>query len=211
MGFADGAANARDRLGLWGFGGGGHGWIPVKNAPTTVAAEHFAFAQLVPHLRANAHAAAGALLVVDAGNAGAARAGEPVVANEPVGANERTEGLTFGIQGGEFGGVFLLAFCCADARFVECAGEGFHLRARFGESSFRSFGTLKAREFFVFEAIGFRGFESDFMLDCRSLLGSLDDVKLGAEANSLLAVRGDLAIETGAERFFSCEGRREFG
>jgi len=49
------------------------------------------------------------------------------------------------------------------------------------------------------------------MLDCARLLGRLDDVKLGTEANALLAVRGDLAIKTGAERFFPREGRGGFG
>jgi len=203
MRFTDGAANAGDGLRLRRFCGRGHGRIPVKNAPATVAGEHFAFAQLVPHLGADTHAAAGTLLVVDAGNAGAAGAREPVVANEPVGANEGTQGFALGIQCREFGGVFLLAFRCADAGFVEGAGEGFHLGTGFGESSFRGFGSFKAREFLVFEAISFGGFKGDFMLDCGRLLWSLDDVQLGAEADGLLTVGRYLAIKAGAERFFS--------
>jgi len=122
MGLADSAANAGNRLGLRSFRGRGHGWIPVKNAAATVAGKQHAFAQLVPHLGPDAHAAADTLLIVDAGEAGAFGAGEAIVANKPLGTDERTEGFSLGIQDGEFGGEFLLAGCGADTGFFECAG-----------------------------------------------------------------------------------------
>ncbi len=155
MRFADGTTHAGNCLGPGSFGGRGHGWIPVQYAPATIAGEHFAFAELVPHLRPDAHAAAGALLVVDAGDAGAAGAGEAVVADEPLSTDERTEGFALGIQGGEFGGELLLAGCGAHTGLFEGAGEGFHLGSGSSESGFGSFSTLQAGEFLVFQAIGF--------------------------------------------------------
>ena len=74
-GLAGSAAGAGNGFGLRRFGGGSHGRVPVKDSAATVAGEQLALAELVPDLRANAHAAAGALLIVGAGQAGAAGGG----------------------------------------------------------------------------------------------------------------------------------------
>ena len=101
---AGGAAGAGDRLGLRSFGGGGHGGIPVEDAAATVAGEQLALAELVPGLRADAHAAAGALLIFGAGQAGAAGGGEAVETGEPLGLDERPQGFALGVEGVELSG-----------------------------------------------------------------------------------------------------------
>src|ERR1700690_2675078 len=85
IGFWDAGSCGGSVFGLRRFGRGSHGRVPIKKPAATVAGEHFTLAKLVPHLRADAHAASGALLVVDASKAGATGTGEPVKANEPLG------------------------------------------------------------------------------------------------------------------------------
>ncbi len=63
------AAGAGDGRGLRRFRRGSHGGIPVEDAAATIAGEQLAFAELVPHLGADAHATAQALLIIDAGEA----------------------------------------------------------------------------------------------------------------------------------------------
>ena len=70
--FARSAAGAGNQFRLRRFGSCGNRRIPVEQAAATVAAEQLALAKLVPDLRAHAHAAAGALLILGAGDAGAA-------------------------------------------------------------------------------------------------------------------------------------------
>jgi len=71
-GFAWGAAGAGNRLWPRSLGCRLHSRVPVKKATATVACEKFALAELVPGLRANAHPAASALLVLSASDSGAA-------------------------------------------------------------------------------------------------------------------------------------------
>lgn len=59
-----------------------------------------AFAQLVPDLRAQAHAAAGTLLIFGAGNGGAARGDEAIETREPVRVNRLADECAGGIQRG---------------------------------------------------------------------------------------------------------------
>ena len=59
-------------LGLGSLGGGSHGRVPIEQAAATVAGEELTFAELVPHLRADAHSAAGTLLIFGKGEAGSA-------------------------------------------------------------------------------------------------------------------------------------------
>ena len=106
-----------------GFGGGRHGRVPIEQAAATVAGEQLALAKLVPGLRANAHAAAGALLIINAGKAGAARGGEAVEADEPLGLDQRAEGFALGVEGGQFGVELLLAEGDAGAGLVQGAGQ----------------------------------------------------------------------------------------
>lgn len=204
--FWDTGARGGNVLGLRGFGGGGHGRVPVEQAAATIAGQQFAFAELVPHLGSDAHAATCALLVFRAGEAGAAGAGEAVEANEPFRLNELTKRFAFGIERGQFGGELVLADCDAGTGFVEGGGEGFDLGASDGERGFLGLRALKAGKLFIFEVISFGDFESDFVLDGVGLLGSLYGVELSAEANCLMAVCGDFAFETGAEGFFAVEG-----
>lgn len=109
MGFVDARARGGGVLRLGGFRGRGHCRVPVEEAAATVAAEQLAFAKLIPHLGSNAHAAPGALLIVDAGQAGAAGAGETVIPSEPLRLDEGTERFALGVEGGQPGGVLLMA------------------------------------------------------------------------------------------------------
>ena len=117
---------------MGGFRGRSHGRVPVEEAAATVAGEQLAFAELIPHLWADAHAAAGALLVIDAGETGAAGAEESIVAHKHFGLDERTEGLALSVERGQFGGMFLLAEGDAGAGLVEGNGVGFNLSAGVG-------------------------------------------------------------------------------
>ena len=205
MGLCDARACGGGVLGFRSFGSGRHGRVPVEQAAATVAGEKFALAELVPHLGADAHAAAGALLVIDAGDAGAARAGEAVIANKTVGLDERTEGFALEGEGGQFGGDLLVAKGCAGTGFVQGGSKRFHAGAGRGEAGFLSFTALQAGEFFVFKSLGFGGLKGDFVLKGSGLLWGLYGVELGAEACGLLAVGGDVAIKAGAERFLAGE------
>jgi len=210
-GFADGAAGAGNGLRLGRFGSGRHGRVPVEQPAATVAGEQFALAQLVPGLGTHAHAAAGALLVFDAGQAGAAGAGEAVVADEPFGPDERAEGLALGVERGHFGVDLLLAKRGAGAGFVQGGGEGFHLRARGGQRGFLRLAALQAGELLVFQALGLLQGKLQLVLDGGGLRGVGDRILLDAEAGSLLAVAGDLALQAGAQRILAAEGGGSLG
>ena len=192
------------------LGCGGHGGVPVEEAAATVAGEQFAFAELVPGLGADAHAAGGALLIFSAGEAGALGDGEAIVADEVFFVDEGAEGLAFDGQSGEFGVVLLLALGGAGADFIERAGEGLDLGAGGGEGGLLRLSALEAGELLVFKALGLGLREFDLVLDGLSLGGGGDGVELGAEAGDLLAVAGDLAIELGAEGIFAREGAGGF-
>jgi len=56
-----------------------------------------------------------------------------------------------------------------------------------------------------------RRIQRQFRVDGRSLLGGLYGVELGAEADGLLAVGGDLALKTAAQRFLPVESIGGFG
>jgi hypothetical protein len=198
-------------FGLRSFWDWGHGWVPVEEATATVAGEQLALAKLIPRLRPDAHAAAGALLVVDAGDSGAAGAGEAIVADEHFGLDERAERLALSVESDQFGGMFLLAEGNAGSGIVEDDGLGFNLGAGGGERGFLGFSALEAGKFFILEAIGLRGFKGNFVLDGVGLLWSFHGVELRAEAGGLLAMGGDFAIETGAERLLAGESGRGFG
>jgi hypothetical protein len=206
VGFWDAGSGGGGVLGLGGFWSGGHGRVPVEEAAATVAGEQLAFAKLVPHLGADAHAAAGTLLIFREGEAGATGAGDAVKADEVFGLDERTEGVALSVESGELGGELLVAEGGAGAGFFKGGGEGFDLGTSGGERGFLRLSALQAGELFIFEAIGFRGFEGDFVLDGVGLLGGFYRVELGAETSYLLAVGGDLAIETGAERLLVADG-----
>src|ERR1700735_1138754 len=107
--FARGAAGAGKHFGLRRFGCGLQSRVPIEQAVATVAAEQLALAELVPGLRAHAHAAGGALLVYGKGDGGAARGGDSVEAGEPFGFDSRAENISSGIECGEFGQELLLA------------------------------------------------------------------------------------------------------
>ena len=180
VGTCGGAAGTGDWLGLRRFGRGRHGWIPVKEPAATVAGEQLALAKLVPDLRAYAHAAAGALLIIGARDGQCHASGESVEAREPSGS---MSGRSFAVVrrvrqaqrsvpfGGERRGPAAFKLC----------GRRLHLGSKLGERSFLSFRALKAGEFFVFEAVGFSGCELDFMLDGLGLFRRFNGVELGAK------------------------------
>ena len=203
-------------LGLGRFGGRSHRRIPIEQAAATIARQQFAFAKLVPHLGSDTHAAAGALLVFRARQAGAARAGETVKADQRLRLNQRAQSVAFGVERGQFGGKLALAEGDADAGLVECPGQQLNLGAGGCQHGFVRIGALQARKLLIFQAIGFRSLEGDLMLYCGRLLWSLYGIELGAEADCFLAVSRDLAFQAGAQRFLAIErvgggGRLAFG
>jgi hypothetical protein len=117
--------------------------------------QQFALAKLIPHLGAHAHAAAGALLVINAGDSRAARAGEPVIAEENVWLDKRAKGFTLQVEDGQFGCEFLLTKGGAHANFLKRRSEFFNVYAGRGEGSFQGFSALQADELLTFEAISF--------------------------------------------------------
>lgn len=150
VGFAGGAASAGDWLGLGGFGRGGHGRVPIDNAAATVAGEQLALAKLVPDLRPDAHSAAHALLIVDAGEACSARGAEAIEAGEPFGLDERAKGFALGVEGFKLSGEFPLAESNASAGFLVSGRLDFNLAARLGEGGFLSFSALETGELLIF-------------------------------------------------------------
>ena len=202
MGLADARPSRGLGLRLRSLGSRLHGRVPKNQAAATVAGEQFALAKLVPRLRANAHAAAGALLIVDAYDSRAAGAGEPVVANKNLRLDERAKDLAFNVEDRQCGVELLLTARNAGADFFQRRGQGFHTGARRGQCRFLGLGALQAGEVFALQPLGFGIGESDFVLDGRGLLRSLYGVELGAEARDLLAMRCNLAIEPRAQQFF---------
>ena len=162
-------------------------------------------------MRAHAHAAAGALLIFGAGDAGAAGGGDAVEAGQPVGIESRADGFALGVESGEFGGELLLAGGHAGADAIHLGGKQLHLGAGLGQRGFLRLGALQAGVFLIFQALGFGGFELDLVLDGRGLLGSGHGVELGAESGGLLAVGVDLALQAGAQRVFAAERGRGVG
>lgn len=205
MGLAGSAACAGDWLWLGGFGCGRHGRVPVNDAAATVAGEQLAFAELIPHLGPDTHAAAYALLIVDAGQTGSAGGAEAIEAGEPFGLDERAEGFALGVQSFKLSSEFPLAVSNAGAGFLVSGRLDFNLAAGPGEGGLLGFSTFEAGELLVFEAFGLAGLEVNLVLDGGGLFRSLYGVELGAESGGLLAVFCNLALEAGAERFLAAE------
>lgn len=204
------APGARDGFRLRGLGGGSHGRIPVEDATATVAGEHLALAELVPHLGPNAHAAACALLIINACDARSAGRVDAVKPSEPFGFDKRPQRFPLSSESGELGGELLLAEADACAGLVERGRHGFNLNACLGQDGFLGFGALEAGEFFILEAICLRGFKCDLVLDGGSLFGSLYRVELGFKAGAFLAMLCDLALEPSTQRFLATERAGSF-
>lgn len=154
MGLTRCATDAGDGLGLRRLGRGSHGGIPVENAAATIAGEQLAFAELVPHLGANAHAAAQTLLIIDAGQARASRGVNAIKAGEPLRFNEGTQGIALDVECFNLGCEFLLPSGDARLGFLKGAGKNFNLGAGLGEHGFQRLSAFEAGELFVFAAIG---------------------------------------------------------
>jgi hypothetical protein len=210
-GFTRSAAGAGNCFGLGCFGNGLHCRVPIDKAAAAVAGEQLALTKLVPGLRANAHAASGALLILGAGDSGAASACDAVEAHQPIGFNGRTDGLAGSIEASELGRELLLASADMNACGFKSFRKGFNLGARLRENGFLSFGAIEAGEFLVFQPVGFRSRELNLVFDGRGLLRGLDGIELSAEALGLLAVSVDLAFQAGAERFFPAQCPGGFG
>jgi hypothetical protein len=189
------------------FGRGSHRRVPVKDSIATVAGEQLALAQLIPHLGTDAHAAAHTLLIVYAGQTGAAGGAETVETGEPLRFDERAEGLALGVEGAKLGGKLLLAKSDAGAGSIVCGRQNFDLSARLGEGGFEGFSAFEAGKLLVFEAVAFAGLKMNLMLDGLSLGGSLHGVKLGAEPGGFLAVLRNFALKAGAPQRARQAGR----
>lgn len=185
---------------------GRHGRVPVEEAGATVAGEQLALAELVPHLGTNTHTAAGALLIVNAGQSGAARTAKTVEANKHFRLDERTEGFTLDVECGKFMIELSLAKCDAGPRVVESGNEQLNLSAGSDQRGFLSFRPLQAGKILGFKAFGFGFGKMEFMFQGRSLLGSGDGILLGTAARSFFAMGVDFAVKAGAKRLFRAKG-----
>ena len=188
-----------------GLGGGGKGGVPVEEAGATVAGKQFALAELVPGLGPDAHAATGALLIINAGNASASGGAEAVEAGERLRIDEGAEGFALEVEGGLLEFELGLAEADALAGLVQGGGERFNLGAGSGERGFLGLGALQAGEGLVFHALGLGLGKVKLMLVGLGLIVFGEGVLLVAVAGSLLAVGGDLAIQAGTERFLAAE------
>src|SRR5579863_2009921 len=204
--FGDGGAIGVDGFGLGRLESRGDRRIPVEKAGTAVAGEKFALAELVPRLRADAHAAARALLVFGAGDAGAAGGGEAIEAGQQIGIDETAECFELPLNHGQLIVRFLLALGDAVADLVERAGEDFDLFAGCRQRALVLFGAFEAGVLFGFEAFNLRFGKLDFVFDGLGLGGGGDGVALGAQAGGFLLVGGGLAFQAGAEGLFAVEG-----
>ena len=191
---------------LRGIGDGGKGRIPVKKSGATVAGEQFAFAELIPCLGTDAHAAAGALLVFNEGNAGAAGSAEAVEAREPFRLDQGAESFTLGCEAGLLAVYLDLAKADALAGLIEDGGEQLNLGAGSGEGSFLGFSALQAGEALVFQAFGLGLGKVELVLIGLGLIGGGNGVLLVAITGGLLTVGGDLALHAGAEGILAAEG-----
>ncbi len=72
--------------------------IPVKQPPAAITGQQLALAQLIPHLRAHAHPASGALLILGARQAGAAARRNTVEAREQLRLNLLPQPIAFRLQ-----------------------------------------------------------------------------------------------------------------
>ena len=196
---------------LRGIGDGGKGRIPVKKSGATVAGEQFAFAELIPCLGSDAHAATGALLIFNTGNARASGGAEAVEAREPFRLNEGAESITLGGEAGLLAVYLSLAKANMLASLVESSGEQLNLSAGSGEGGFLGFSALQAGESLVFQALGLGHGKVELVLVGRGLIGGGEGVLLVAIAGGLLTVSGDFALHAGAEGVFAAEGGGSLG
>ena len=185
---------------------GRHRRVPVEQAVATVAGEQLAFTKLVPHLGPDAHAAAGALQIINAGETSAAGGAESIKAHDPLGADKRSDGFALGCERGLLADDFGLPKADAFAGIVEGGGKRLDPSAGGGKRGFLGFGAFQAGKLLVFQALGLGLGKVKLVLDGIGLGGGGERVLLGAITDDLLAVGGDLAIEAAAERFFAAEG-----
>ena len=169
--------------------------VPVEQPSATVAGEQLAFAELVPHLGAYAHAAANALLVVDARNPGAAAGRDAVKRVEPLGLDRLAQSFPLGVQGRTVPSLTPAETRQRARESIESGGQLLNLCTGCSQFRFLSFGPLKACEFFVFEPLGFGFGEVNFVFDCFGLGGCGDGVLLGAIPSGLLTVATDVSFE----------------
>lgn len=204
-GLARSAAGTCGKLGLRFFGCRRDHGVPIKQAAATIAGKELAFAELIPDLGANPHAAAKALLVIGAGNAGAARSHNAFEAAEPVGIDSRPNCIACGTEGGNLNSKLLLAHGYTSADTFEFGGKLLYLCAGLGQFGFLRLRALEAGVFFALQPLGLGGFELNLVFDRCRLLGSSDGIVLAAEFSCLLAVRSGLALEAGAQSLFAAE------
>jgi hypothetical protein len=162
-------------------------------------------------LRAHAHAASGALLVLGAGDGGTAGRGNAVEAGQPIRIESRTDGFAIRVENGEFGGKFLLAGGNARADDFNFRGKTLDFSPSLGERSLVSLGALKARVLIVFEPVSLGGRKLNLVFDGCGLLGCRDGVELLTEAGYFPAISIDFAFQARSERIFTAERRGDFG
>lgn len=203
MRLAGRAAGPRDELGARGFWRRRYHRIPVKQTAATVAGKKLALTELVPRLRADAHAAAGALLVFRAGNGCAARGGEAVETGKHVRLNQLAHGFAALVERGQLRSQFLLAARNTGADGFGVGSHRFHFSTGAGQRRLLLFAALQAGDFLGFKAVGLGRGKLDLVLDGFSLRGRLYGIDLGAEAGGLLAVLFNLAFQARAQRLLA--------
>ena len=185
--------------------------VPVEKTAATVAAEQFALAKLVPDLRAHAHAATGALLILGASDARAATGNDSVKVRKLFVFDRCTHRSAFAVQCSQLGGQFLLASGNARAHRIHSGSKLFHLGASLRQSGFVRLGPFETLVFVAFHPLGFGCGELNLVLYGSGLLGGGDGVELNAEAGRFFAMVADFAIQAGAHRVFTAQRGGEIG
>ena len=181
------------------------GGVEVEEAAATVADEELAFSKLIPHLRADSHLAAAALLALGFGEASASAGVDAVETDEEFFVDEAAQGCALGVECGECGFCIGFALANTDDGFFESVGEVFNAGAGLGESGFSVVSALEAEHAFVFKALDLGLGKTDFMLDGGGLGGGGDGIELGFEAGGFLLMTQSFAIHTRSQGFFSVE------
>jgi len=192
-----------------------HNWrhrrVPVDVAGATIADEQFALAELVPHLRTDSHAAADALLVVNARYAGAARAAEAVEASKYIGLDEGADGFALESQLGQFAVKFGLMARDPGAGVTKSNREGLDLGASGSQRGLLCFSAFEADNSFGLKPFDLGFGKVKLVFRGVGLLGGGERILLGAEPCGLFTGGGNLEIQPCAEGFFGAERRGDLG
>jgi hypothetical protein len=167
--------------------------------------EQLTLPELIPHLGPNTHAAAGALLVVDARDSGAATGADAVEAGQPLLVNRLAQGFPLDIENRLPFGHILQRYRYEFAGFVQRQSQLFDLASRGSQDRLLRLGAFQAGEFLGFKTFNLAFSEVNFVFDRRGLRSGCHRILLGLVAGGLLAVALDVALKSRSQGIFAAE------